>query len=81
MAGCGGNCAGCSPEQQAACARRAEAPRDRYTLADALARVIVDNRIVRATLDLAKKYPEYTAEDLVVIVNQMKDDGRINDYA
>lgn len=90
MAGCGGNCQCSAPQSpestqgRAACngpCSRREAPRDRYTLTDALARVIVDNRIVRAALEVSKQYPEYTAEDIITMVNLMKEDGRLNDYA
>lgn len=72
---------GCEPGKcNGPCSRREEAPRDRYTLTDALARVIVDNRIVKAALDIHNKYPNYTAEDIVIMVNLMKEDGRLDEY-
>lgn len=62
------------------CSRRQER-REPTALADAIARVVVDARVVRAALDVSKEYPTYTADDIIQMVSIMKADGRLDDYA
>lgn len=50
MAGCGGNCR-CNAEQQAQCGRN-EQPRNARPLAEAIAQVIVDNRVAMKALEV-----------------------------
>lgn len=51
MAGCGGNCQ-CSAEQQARCGQRSEGPREPSRLAEAIAQIVVDNRLALKALEL-----------------------------
>lgn len=67
MAGCGGNC-NCREQRSA---------EPRPGIADALAKVIVDNRIVRYAVDYSRRHPEATADDIVAAVNDAKTLGEL----
>jgi hypothetical protein len=73
MSGCGG----CGPEGcNGPCSTKKEAPRDRYTLTDALARVIVDNKVIARTVELYE-LGVVRVEDLVAQINADKNEGLI----
>lgn len=67
MSGCGGNCQ-CS-------AKKSEEPRP--SLADALAKVIIDNRVIRFVVETLQKNPELNSEDVITIVNDAKTRGEL----
>lgn len=72
MAGCGG----CGPEGcNGPCSTR-ERPRDGVSLAEALARVIVDNRVIARTVELYEA-GVVTLDDIVVLINTEKAEGRL----
>lgn len=73
-----GTCGGCGPEGcNGPCStRNREEPRDRYTLTDALAKVIIDNKIVARTVELYE-LGVVRVEDLVAQINADKVNGRI----
>lgn len=74
MSGCGG----CEPGQcNGPCSRRSEAPRDKYTLTDALAQVITDNRVIRFTMEYVKNFPLATADEIIVAANLAKEAGEL----
>jgi len=72
MSGCGG----CGPECNGPCSTKNEAPRDRYTLTDALARVIIDNKVIARTVELYE-LGVVRVEDLVAQINADKAQGLI----
>lgn len=75
-----GRCGGCGPEGcSGPCSNRQSrndpgAPRDRYTLTDALARVIVDNKVIARTVELYE-LGVVRVEDIVAQVNAEKIEG------
>lgn len=76
MPGCGG----CQPGQcNGPCSQRTERPRT--SLTEALAQVIVDNRIVRAAVEYQRDFPFVTTEEIIEYVNELKNTGRLDDYA
>lgn len=77
MAGCGG----CDPTKDCngPCSRRSETPRT--SLTEALAQVIIDNRVVRAAVEYQRDFPFVTTEEIIVYVNELKSSGRLDDYA
>lgn len=72
MAGCGGNC-NCVAKREGL--NLEGEPRDRVTIADALARVMIDNKVVSRTLELHKLYG-YEADDIIVMINLEKSEGK-----
>lgn len=52
-------------------------PRNAVSLSEALAKVIVDNRTVRFTMDYIAKFPNATADEVVVAYTLAKEDGRV----
>lgn len=62
MSGCGGNCQ---------CAARSSEPRSPSRLADALARTIVDNRVIMRTVELYE-LGVVRPEDLIDQINAEK---------
>lgn len=72
MAGCGGNCQ-CRAQREA----QQNGPRDAVTLSEALAKVIIDNRIVRYAVEFSRRHPEATVDDIVAAVNDAKITGEL----
>jgi len=71
MAGCGG----CGPEGcSGPCSTRQERPRNAVSLAEALARVIVDNKVIARTVELYE-LGVVRVEDLVTQINAEKTAG------
>lgn len=68
MAGCGGNCT-CKAE-------RSEAPREPSRLADAIARIAVDNKVIARTVELYE-LGVVRLDDLVAQINADKNNGLI----
>ena len=68
MPGCGsGNCA---------CQTRTEAPRTGVSLAEAVAKVVVDGKVVRRAIELYESGMT-TVQDLVVQITLEKSEGRL----
>lgn len=66
MAGCnGGNC------------QCRQARQEKFALNDALAQVIVDNRVVRWAVDYSRRHPEATADDIVGAYHDAKILGEV----
>lgn len=72
MAGCGGECT-CVSRRPGAADQVISEPRDRVTITDAIARVVVDNRVVIRALELHKF--GYGSEDIIVQINLEKEQG------
>ena len=69
MAGCNGNCKNCP--------NRSEEPRSARPLAEALAQVIVDNRVVRMAVELSRANPTWNADQIVEAVSVAKLTGEL----
>lgn len=52
-------------------------PRSAVSLAEALAKVIVDNRVIKFTMDYVAANPNASADEIVVAANLAKEDGRL----
>lgn len=73
MPGCGG----CQPGQcNGPCSTRQE-PRTPTALTEALAKVIVDARVVKKAIEIYKENPNLTATDIVVLVTEAKERGEL----
>lgn len=74
MAGCGG----CGPEGcNGPCSTKREQPRSGVSLAEALAKVIVDNRVIKFTLDYSRDFPMATVDEIVVAATAAKEKGEL----
>lgn len=73
MSGCGG----CGPEGcNGPCSTRSEEPRNPVRLADALARVVVDNRVIVRTVELYEAGIT-NLQDIAATINLDKAEGRL----
>lgn len=73
MSGCGGNCT-CKVQNIDEQGNASSAPREPSRLADALARVIVDNKVIARTVELYE-LGVIRVEDLVAQINADKING------